>query len=92
MTKVNESLAFLNFGQQLIFTTGLSLALLHTASLVASGAAPVGQIILVSTLLLQVRRKLSKQPKQHCGAPLQVLRHKFWAAQFSHSIQQLEQH
>ncbi|CDJ40621.1 ABC transporter, putative [Eimeria tenella] len=54
MTKVNESLAFLNFGQQLIFTTGLSLALLHTASLVASGAAPVGQIILVSTLLLQL--------------------------------------
>ncbi|CDJ62355.1 ABC transporter, putative [Eimeria necatrix] len=54
MTKVNESLAFLNFGQQLIFTSGLSLALLHTASLVASGAAPVGQIILVSTLLLQL--------------------------------------
>ncbi|CDI79675.1 ABC transporter, putative [Eimeria acervulina] len=54
MTKVNESLALLNFGQQLIFTGGLALALLHTANLVAAGAAPVGQIVLVSTLLLQL--------------------------------------
>ncbi|CDI86322.1 ABC transporter, putative [Eimeria praecox] len=46
--KVNESLALLNFGQQLIFTSGLTLALLHTANLVASGAAPVGQIVLLA--------------------------------------------
>ncbi|CDJ27575.1 ABC transporter, putative [Eimeria mitis] len=54
MAKVNESLALLNFGQQLIFTSGLAIALLHTANLVAAGVAPVGQIVLVSTLLLQV--------------------------------------
>ncbi|OEH76918.1 putative ABC transporter [Cyclospora cayetanensis] len=51
--KVNESLAFLNFGQQFIFTSGLALALVHTANLVAAGLAPVGQIVLVSTLLMQ---------------------------------------
>ncbi|XP_026191182.1 iron-sulfur clusters transporter ATM1, mitochondrial [Cyclospora cayetanensis] len=52
--KVNESLAFLNFGQQFIFTSGLALALVHTANLVAAGLAPVGQIVLVSTLLMQL--------------------------------------
>lgn len=62
MTKVNESLALLNFGQQLIFTGGLALALLHTANLVAAGAAPVGQIVLVSTLLLQVIRPTPPVP------------------------------
>ncbi|KAL8452027.1 hypothetical protein Emed_001568 [Eimeria media] len=53
MARVNESLAFLNFGQQLIFTSGLAAALLHTASLVAAGTVPVGQLVLVSTLLMQ---------------------------------------
>lgn len=54
MARVNESLAFLNFGQQLIFTSGLAAALLYTANLVAAGLVPVGQIVLVSTLLMQV--------------------------------------
>lgn len=53
--RVSESLAFLNVGQQLIFCSGLGAALFYTASLVASGALPVGQLVLVSTLLIQVR-------------------------------------
>ncbi|KAL8269622.1 hypothetical protein Esti_006442 [Eimeria stiedai] len=64
MARVNESLAFLNFGQQLIFTSGLAIALLHTATLVAAGAVPVGQLVLVSTLLMQVSTSASQQQQQ----------------------------
>ncbi|PFH35574.1 ABC transporter family protein [Besnoitia besnoiti] len=51
---VNESLALLNFGQQLIFNCGVLGALLFTASQVAAGALPVGHLVLVSNMLLQL--------------------------------------
>ncbi|CBZ53953.1 Abc transporter, related [Neospora caninum Liverpool] len=51
---VNESLAFLNFGQQFIFNLGVLGSLAYTASQVAAGLLPVGHIVLVSSLLLQL--------------------------------------
>nr|AAZ06364.1 ATP-binding cassette sub-family B member 4 [Toxoplasma gondii] len=51
---VNQSLAFLNFGQQLIFNVGVLGSLAYTASQVAAGLLPVGHIVLVSSLLLQL--------------------------------------
>ncbi|KEP66671.1 UNVERIFIED_CONTAM: ABC transporter family protein [Hammondia hammondi] len=51
---VNQSLAFLNFGQQLIFNLGVLGSLAYTASQVAAGLLPVGHIVLVSSLLLQL--------------------------------------
>ncbi|KAL8427387.1 hypothetical protein Efla_006418 [Eimeria flavescens] len=59
--RVSESLAFLNFGQQFIFASGLAAALLHTANLVAAGAVPVGQIVLVSTLLMQKEQQEQRE-------------------------------
>eukprot|EP00921_Rhytidocystis_pertsovi_P018139 GHVQ01028614.1.p1 GENE.GHVQ01028614.1~~GHVQ01028614.1.p1 ORF type:complete len:721 (+),score=69.79 GHVQ01028614.1:416-2578(+) len=52
--RVNESLAFLNFGQQLIFNAGLLSSLWLTVAQVCSGGAPIGHVVLVSSLLFQL--------------------------------------
>ncbi|CEM14184.1 unnamed protein product [Vitrella brassicaformis CCMP3155] len=52
--KVLESLAFLNFGQQLIFSAGLLACMCLTASQVVAGACPVGHLVLVNSLLFQL--------------------------------------
>ncbi|XP_053990980.1 uncharacterized protein LOC128883040 [Hylaeus volcanicus] len=52
--KVAQSLAFLNFGQQLIFNVGLCSSMLLTASHILSNTIPVGTMAFVSSLLFQL--------------------------------------
>eukprot|EP00918_Siedleckia_nematoides_P044025 GHVU01096246.1.p1 GENE.GHVU01096246.1~~GHVU01096246.1.p1 ORF type:complete len:478 (+),score=102.74 GHVU01096246.1:141-1436(+) len=52
--KVSLSLAYLNFGQQIIFSSGLVAAMGVTAAAIVQGAAPVGHMVLVSSLLFQL--------------------------------------
>lgn len=56
--RVTETLSFLNFGQQFIFHAGMLASLVHTANQVALGLLPVGHLVLVSSLLLQVKTPL----------------------------------
>jgi ATP-binding cassette subfamily B protein len=48
------SLAILNAGQAIIFTVGLTLCMALTAAAVTTGAASVGQFIMVNALMLQL--------------------------------------
>ncbi|KAJ1614623.1 ATM1-like ABC transporter [Cryptosporidium canis] len=52
--KVQTSLAFLNFGQNCIFTGGLLSAMLVTTDKVLKGMLPMGSIVLVTSLLFQL--------------------------------------
>ncbi|KAF8819365.1 ABC transporter transmembrane region domain-containing protein [Cardiosporidium cionae] len=52
--KANESLAFLNFGQQALFNLGLLGCLYYTALQVTAGLVPIGNLVMVSSLLFQV--------------------------------------
>ncbi|KAH8739662.1 ABC transporter [Cryptosporidium ryanae] len=52
--KVQTSLAFLNFGQNLIFTGGLLSTMLLTTKKILSGMIPIGSIVLVTSLLFQL--------------------------------------
>eukprot|EP01068_Selenidium_serpulae_P010651 Selendium_serpulae@DN5505_c0_g2_i1.p1 len=52
--RVTESLSFLNFGQQLIFSLGLFTSMCLTSAQVATGLAPVGSMVLVTSLLFQL--------------------------------------
>ncbi|KAH7647180.1 ATM1-like ABC transporter [Cryptosporidium bovis] len=52
--KVQTSLAFLNFGQNLIFTGGLLSTMLLTTKKILSGAIPIGSMVLVTSLLFQL--------------------------------------
>lgn len=52
--KVQTSLAFLNFGQNFIFTGGLLSAMLITTNKVLKGTLPIGSIVLVTSLLFQL--------------------------------------
>nr|PVC51656.1 ABC transporter [Theileria orientalis] len=51
---VQKSLAFLNFGQQLIFNSGLFVSLLLTLKSAISGATEINNFIIVNTLLFQI--------------------------------------
>ncbi|UKJ90420.2 ABC transporter [Theileria orientalis] len=51
---VQKSLAFLNFGQQLIFNTGLFVSLLLTLSSAINGNTEINNFIIVNTLLFQI--------------------------------------
>lgn len=52
--KVSQSLAMLNFGQQLIFNVGLWSAMFFTATNIASGVYPVGTMAFLTSLLFQL--------------------------------------
>jgi len=52
--KVLQSLAALNFGQQVIFNFGLMVAMGLAALEVSAGRAPVGTLVLVNSLLFQL--------------------------------------
>ncbi|KAH8584942.1 ATM1-like ABC transporter with 6 transmembrane domains [Cryptosporidium sp. chipmunk genotype I] len=52
--KVQTSLAYLNFGQNFIFTGGLLSAMLLTTNKVLAGTLPIGSIVLVTSLLFQL--------------------------------------
>eukprot|EP01062_Namystynia_karyoxenos_P063298 TRINITY_DN56119_c0_g1_i1.p1 TRINITY_DN56119_c0_g1~~TRINITY_DN56119_c0_g1_i1.p1 ORF type:complete len:688 (+),score=309.66 TRINITY_DN56119_c0_g1_i1:183-2066(+) len=49
-----KSLAFLNFGQQFIFTSSITVALLLCVAKVQAGAMTLGDMVLVNTLLMQL--------------------------------------
>jgi ATP-binding cassette, subfamily B (MDR/TAP), member 7 len=52
--KVQNSLSFLNFGQQLIFSAALTTIMIMTSSGVISGKFTVGDLVLVNTMLFQL--------------------------------------
>ena len=59
MVKITKSLSLLNFGQQLIFNTGLGLNLLLAVSQVQAGTMTVGDIFLIQTLFLSLHAPLN---------------------------------
>eukprot|EP01080_Neovahlkampfia_damariscottae_P001624 gene1624-12749_t len=52
--KVQSSLSFLNFGQQFIFTSALTIMMIMTAKGVMTGNFTIGDLVLVNTMLFQL--------------------------------------
>eukprot|EP00922_Rhytidocystis_sp_ex-Travisia-forbesii_P047938 GHVS01071452.1.p1 GENE.GHVS01071452.1~~GHVS01071452.1.p1 ORF type:complete len:819 (+),score=128.09 GHVS01071452.1:255-2711(+) len=52
--EVNESLAYLNFGQQLIFNSGLLATMFLILSQISAGGVPIGHLVLATSLLFQL--------------------------------------
>ncbi len=57
--RTNSSLAILNFGQTVIFTAGMVLAMLLSARGVAKGTATVGDFVLVNAVFIQLYQPLN---------------------------------
>ncbi len=57
--RTNSSLAILNFGQTVIFTAGMVLAMLLSARGVAQGTATVGDFVLVNAVFIQLYQPLN---------------------------------
>ncbi|MBS1303539.1 ABC transporter ATP-binding protein/permease [Loktanella sp. SALINAS62] len=57
--RTNHSLAFLNFGQSLIITTGLVLVMVMAAIGAANGALTVGDFVMVNAYMIQITMPLN---------------------------------
>ncbi len=57
--KAYESLGFLNSGQIIIFTTGLTICMLMAANGVVNGTLTVGDFVMVNALLIQLYQPLN---------------------------------
>ncbi|PSK83528.1 ATP-binding cassette subfamily B protein [Limimaricola soesokkakensis] len=58
-TRTNYSLAFLNFGQSLIITTGLVVVMIMAAVGVQRGALSVGDFVMVNAYMIQITMPLN---------------------------------
>ena len=52
--KVQSSLSFLNFGQQFIFTSALTMMMIMTSKGILNGTFSIGDLVLVNTMLFQL--------------------------------------